>query len=358
MARIAIEAAVVERPGAPFRIEGLEVDPPGRDQILVRIKACGICHTDMVMREGDLPIPFPVILGHEGAGIVEAVGPEIDGIGPGDAVLLSFHSCGGCRACHEHQPGYCTEFVPRNFLGVRQPGEGGIWRGEQPIGGNIFGQSAFATHVLAHRDNVVKVAADLPLHLLAPLGCGIQTGAGTVLETLKVAPGDSIAIFGAGAVGLSALMAAVIAGAERIAVIDRQSQRLALARELGATETGSDIDALDGLFDHIVDTTGVAALLGPAIGKLAQRGNLALVAAYPPGQAAFDPAAVMSMGRRIVGVVEGGVDPQLFIPRLIDYFREGRLPLEKLVRTYDFADIVSAVEASEQGAVVKPVLLM
>lgn len=358
MARIAIRAAVVERPGAPFVIMGLDMDPPGPGQIRVRMVACGVCHTDMVMRDGGLPVPFPVILGHEGAGIVEAVGAGIDHVTVGDSVLLSFHSCGGCRSCHAHKPGYCAEFVPRNFQAVLRAGEGGVWRGSQAVNSNIFGQSAFATHALAHRDNVIKVDAGLPLHLLAPLGCSVQTGAGTVLETLDVAPGDTIAILGAGAVGLSAVMAAVIAGAGRIAVIDRHDHRLALARDLGATEAGSDLEGIAGLFDHIVDTTGVAALLPPAMLKLAQQGTLALVGAYPPGATTFDPAAIMSMGRRIVGVVEGGVDPQRFIPRLVDHYVNGRLPLEKLVETYAFADIEEAVAASAQGRVVKPVVLM
>jgi len=358
MGRIAIRAAVVETAGGPFHFETLAMDPPGPDQIRVRLHACGICHTDMVMRDGALPTPFPVILGHEGAGVVDAVGSAIDDVAVGDHVLLSFHSCGACGACHDHQPGYCVEFVPRNFMGVTKAGEGGIWRGDQRIGSNIFGQSAFATHALAHRDNVVRIDPDLPLDILAPLGCGIQTGAGTVLETLKVAPGQSIAILGAGAVGLSAVMAAVIAGAGRIVVIDRHASRLDLARTLGATETGDDLGSVEGLFDHIVDTTGVPSLLGPAVEKLAQRGTLALVGAYPPGGCAIDPSAIMSMGRRIVGVVEGGIDPQSFIPRLIGYYRDGRLPLEKLIQRYAFDDLQAAFAASESGAVVKPVVVM
>jgi len=355
---LTIDAAVIEQPGGPFQFEQLAMDPPGPDQVRVRIHACGICHTDMVMRAGDLPVPFPVILGHEGAGVVEAVGKDVVGLSPGDHVLLSFHSCGVCAACRDHEPGYCDEFVPRNFLGLRQPGEGGIRRGEQPVGSNIFGQSAFATHALAHKDNVVRIDADLPLDLLAPLGCGVQTGAGTVLETLDVQPGQSIAIMGAGAVGLSALMAAKIADAGRTCVIDRHAHRLALARELGATETVDSLSALEGSFDHVVDTTGVPALLEQAVALLTPRGTLALVGAYPPESIAIDPSAIMSMGRRIVGVVEGGIEPRSFIPRLIGYYREGRLPLEKLVRRYPFAQIEDAFAASEQGTVIKPVVVM
>ncbi|WP_294258674.1 NAD(P)-dependent alcohol dehydrogenase [uncultured Sphingomonas sp.] len=354
-----IQAAVTEAAGGTFTIETLRIDAPGPGQVLVRIVACGVCHTDMVMRDGALPVPFPAVFGHEGAGVVAAVGPGVTGLAPGDHVLLSFDSCGACPACHDHQPGYCPEFFPRNFLGTLGPDQGGLWRGEDRIGSNIFGQSAFATHALAHPRNVVKVDADLPLHLLAPLGCGIQTGAGTVLETLKVEAGQSIAIFGAGAVGLAAVMAAAIAGAARIALLDRHVHRLELGRELGATDIATGLEAMSGPFDHIVDTTGVPALLGPAIDLLAPRGTLALVGAYPPEpKLAIDAAAIMSVGRRIIGVVEGGIDPQRFLPELIAHYRAGWLPLEKLVRTYPFAAIDQAVHDSETGAVIKPVLLM
>lgn len=354
-----IQAAVTEAAGGTFTIEALRIDAPGPGQVLVRIVACGVCHTDMVMRDGALPVPFPAVFGHEGAGVVAGVGPGVTGLAPGDHVLLSFDSCGACPACHDHQPGYCPEFFPRNFLGTLGPDQGGLWRGEDRIGSNIFGQSAFATHALAHPRNVVKVDADLPLHLLAPLGCGIQTGAGTVLETLKVEAGQSIAIFGAGAVGLAAVMAAAIAGAARIALLDRHVHRLELGRELGATDIATGLEAMSGPFDHIVDTTGVPALLGPAIDLLAPRGTLALVGAYPPEpKLAIDAAAIMSVGRRIIGVVEGGIDPQRFLPELIAHYRAGWLPLEKLVRTYPFAAIDQAVHDSETGAVIKPVLLM
>lgn len=353
------KAAIVEAPSAPFEIASVTIDPPGQGQVLVEIYACGVCHTDMVMRDGALPVPFPSILGHEGAGIVAGVGPGVDGVKPGDHVLLSFHSCGHCPACHDHQPGYCREFVPRNFLGALGPNEGGISRDGGPIGSNIFGQSAFATHALAHSDNVVVIDPDLPLELLAPLGCGIQTGAGTVMETLRLKERQTIAILGAGAVGLAAVMAAHILGAGEIAVLDRHAPRLDLARSLGATQVAQDLTALGGPFDFIVDTTGVPALVAHAIPLLAARGTLALVGAYPPDSPiSLDLSAIMSVGRSIVGVVEGGIDPQQFIPRLIAHYRAGQLPLEKLVRTYPFAAIETAFEASEKGLVVKPVLIM
>lgn len=354
-----ITAAVTEAAGAPMRLEELRMDPPGPGQVLVRVAACGVCHTDMIMRDGELPVPFPAVLGHEGAGTVEAVGAGVASVAPGDSVLISFASCGICAACRDHEPGYCGEFVPRNFLGLVAEGQGGIWRGDQRIGSEIFGQSAFATHALAHEGNVVKVDPDLPLELLAPLGCSIQTGAGAVLQTAGVQPGQSVAVLGAGAVGLSAVMAAAIAGAERIALLDRHPARLAIGMELGATEIATSIREVSGPFDCIFDATGVPALLTSAVGLLGQRGILALVGAYPSGVAfPVEAAAVMSMGRRIVGVVEGGVDPQRFLPELVAHYRAGRLPLEKIVRTFPFARIEEAIHASETGAVIKPVLVM
>ena len=351
-------AAITEAPGSGFHLDSVELDPPGPGQVRVEIHTCGVCHTDMVMEEGHLPVPFPVIFGHEGAGVVEAVGPGVANVVPGDTVLLSFHSCGACPACRDDQPGYCGEFVPRNFLGALEPGQGGVHRNGKQIGSNIFGQSAFATHALAHSRNVVKIDPELPLALLAPLGCGIQTGAGTVMETLALKPGQSIAVFGAGAVGLAAVMAAKIMGAGSIAVLDLHASRLDLARELGATETASDIASLSGPYDHIVDTTGVPALVQRAVSLLAARGTLALVGAYPPAPMELDLSAIMSMGRRIVGVVEGGIDPQSFIPRLIRHYRAGELPLEKLVRFYPFSAIEEAFQASRSGEVIKPVLMM
>ena len=359
MPRLKAQAAIVEAPGAPFRIATVEIDPPGPGQVRVEIHACGVCHTDMVMRDGALPVPFPVIFGHEGAGVVEAVGHGVEDVKPGDHVLLSFHSCGHCPACDDHQPGYCREFVPRNFLGALGSGEGGVSRDGVAVGSNIFGQSAFATHALAHADNVVSIDPALPLALLSPLGCGIQTGAGTVMETLRLQPGQTIAVLGAGAVGLAAAMAARILGAGAIAVLDRHAPRLDLARELGATEVATSLAGLTGPYDFVVDTTGVPMVVEQAIALLAARGTLALVGAYPPDMPlALDLSAIMSLGRRIVGVVEGGIEPRRFIPRLIDHYRAGELPLDKLARTYPCSAIEEAFAASKDGSVVKPVLVM
>ncbi|QUD89663.1 NAD(P)-dependent alcohol dehydrogenase [Phenylobacterium montanum] len=363
-----IKAAICRRPGQPFVVEEVEIEDPRPDEVLVRLVATGVCHTDMVMRDQGLPVPLPAVLGHEGAGVVEKVGADVAECAPGDPVVMSFNSCGRCPSCADRAPAYCHDFFPRNFLGRRPDGTSGLSQGGEAINGEIFGQSSFATYALCHRANVVKVRKDAPLKLLGPLGCGIQTGAGTILEALRVRPGAAVAILGAGAVGLSAVMAARIAKAGTIAVADLHRGRLETAMALGATHAveaapGQSIDQLVGPdrlagFDYMVDTTGVGDVVNAAAMTLAPRGVLALVGAYSPdARLCLDMAFLMSAGRSVVGVVEGGVEPAQFIPRLVDYYMSGELPLDRLVRFFPFDQINEAVRASETGAVIKPVLV-
>lgn len=363
------QAAVLRSSSTPMAIEVIEIAEPRPDEILVKIAGVGVCHTDMVMRDGLLPVPQPVVLGHEGAGRVIAVGSAVSDVVPGDHVALSFSSCGHCPSCDVHEPAYCHSWVPLNFFGVRPDGTTALVgaRGEM-IHSHIFGQSSFATHALVQRRNAVKVDQDLPIALLGPLGCGVMTGAGAVLNSLKIREGSSVAIIGTGAVGLSAVMAAKIAGAATIIAIDRHAERVSLAQELGAThgvvaDGRSIAEIVQSLgiapLDYAVDTTGVVPLVEQAIEALAPRGEAALVAAFAPGaRISFDATHVMSGGRVIRGVVEGGADPQTFIPELIGYFREGRFPFDRLIKTYAFADILTALADGEEGRVVKPVLLM
>lgn len=361
-------AAVLRAPGGPMAIEPVEIDAPRAGEVLVEIVATGICHTDMVMRDGLLPVPRPVVLGHEGAGRVVEAGEGVDGLAPGDPVVLSFASCGHCPSCDAASPAYCHDFFPRNFFGARADGSTALRAGGEAIHSHVFGQSSFATHVLAPARNVVKVADDLPLELLGPLGCGILTGAGTVLNALRPRPGASIVVVGAGAVGLSAVMAARIAEAAAIVAIDRNPDRVALARSLGATDAlvadGRDLEALLrsvglGQIDYAIDTTGNVALVEQAIGVLAPRGEMALVAAFAPGAAiGVDATHVMSGGRVIRGIVEGSADPQRFIPELIAHYRAGRLPFDRLVAFYPFEELDAAIAAGESGRVVKPIVRM
>ena len=365
---ISINAAVLREKRASPVIENLFLDDPMEDEILVRIVGVGVCHTDMVMRDALLPVPLPVVLGHEGAGVVEAVGHGVGDLAVGDHVVLSFSSCGSCKACAQHQPAYCATWAPLNFSGSRADGGTALTDSTgMPVHSHIFGQSSFASHVVVSRRNAVKVDTDLPLELLGPLGCGIQTGAGAVLNACRVRQGSSVAVIGAGAVGLSAVMAARLAGAAIVVAVDLIEQRVAFSHEVGATHgfvatSGSMLDHAVAAgcptgFDYIIDTTGNTSVCNAAIAALTNCGELALVGAYAPGtDFQVDAAFLMSGGRVVRGVVEGSADPATFIPQLITHYRAGRFPFDRLVRYFDFADIATAIAAGETGQVIKPVL--
>ena len=231
----AVSAAVVRKKGGPFIIEKLRLEEPRADEVLVRIVATGMCHTDMVVRDQVYPVPQPIVLGHEGAGVVEKVGSNVVKVRPGDHVVLTFMSCGHCNLCAQGRPANCVNFNAHNFSGARADGTGSLRDDHGPVHDHFFGQSSFSTFAVANERNVVKVPKEAPLELLGPLGCGIQTGAGAVMNALKVGPGASFAAFGAGAVGLSAVMAARAVGATTIIAVDVVPARLALAKEIGAT---------------------------------------------------------------------------------------------------------------------------
>ncbi|WP_214326659.1 NAD(P)-dependent alcohol dehydrogenase [Nonomuraea sediminis] len=339
-----IEAAVLRSAAEPYAIEKLELAGPGPGQVLVRIAGVGFCHTDLLGRAG--LVPTPVILGHEGSGVVEAVGPGVTGIEQGQHVVLSFDSCGDCVNCREANPAYCDTFFPRNLSAT-----------EGPVGGVLSGwfqQSSFASHAIAGVRNVVPIDQDVPLEIMGPLGCGIQTGAASVLLALKVAAGSSIAVFGAGAVGLAAVMAARVAGATTIIAVDLHESRLELARELGATHTCTDAAEVSGV-QYAFDTTGVPSVIAAAVNALRPTGVCGLVG-IGQGDLVLNGNA-LSGGKTVMGILEGGAVPQTFIPRMIELWKQGRFPFDRLVTTFPLAEIDRAEAASLSGEVVKPVLL-
>jgi aryl-alcohol dehydrogenase len=366
MSRIT-RAAVVESGGAPFTFADVELDAPGPHEAVVRMVATGLCHTDLTVASGGLPFPLPGVLGHEGAGVVEAVGPAVTGVAPGDHVVLSFTSCGACRNCQGGHPAYCATWLPLNLLGGRRAdGTSTVHRGGAPLGGHFFGQSSFAERALADERSLVKVDADVPLETVAPLGCGVQTGVGAVWNVLKPATGSTVVVLGAGAVGLSAVMAASLTPATRIVAVDRVGERLALARELGATHTANSADADLGEAlaeitrgqgaDGVVETTGSAAVLRQGVDALAARGTLVVVGAPPFGtEVALDVNGLLT-GKRIVGLTLGDAETQTFIPALVRLVKEGRLPLHRLISSYPFAEIDQAVRDMRAGKAIKPVL--
>jgi aryl-alcohol dehydrogenase len=365
MAMINAKAAILQATQQPLVIEEVEVGDPGPGEVRVRMVATGICHTDLLMMSGHMPVQLPTVLGHEGAGVVESVGPAVTNLSPGDHVVLSYAHCGECAPCEEGQPTYCDQFVPRNFACCRLNGSTSLqWR-HQRVGSHFFGQSSFATHAVCPASNVVKVAADLPLELLGPLGCGIQTGAGAVMNSLKVRPGSSLAVFGTGAVGLSAVMAGRVVSASKIVAIDRNPERLKLALELGADHAvdASKEDVAGRLAallprgcDYAIDTTGVPEVVNQAVAALASRGTCGLIAGVPGRDGSLPILHLLAGGRLIRGIVEGDSVALVFIPKLIDLHRQGRFPMSRLVRYFPFEEINSAIAATASGEVVKPIL--
>jgi len=363
-----ITAAVVRSRSGPFGLEALEIEEPRAGEVLVRVVATGVCHTDMVMRGQDLPTPQPVVLGHEGAGVVERVGAGVTKVAPGDHVVMTFNSCGGCPSCRDHAPTYCHEFFPRNFIGVRPDGSSGLSKSGETIHANIFGQSSFATYALCHERNAVKVPHTAPLEILGPLGCGVMTGAGAVMNALRVEAGRSLAVFGAGAVGLSAVLAARAVDAGPIVVVDVNPARLQLALELGAQyaldgRAGGAVERIREITgagaDYTLDTTANLTVMRQAVDALAPRGTCGLVGASKMGdELCLDAVALMSGGRAVRGVVEGDADPDVFIPRLIELHRAGRFPFDRLIAFYPFDAINQAVADAEAGRVIKPVVRM
>ena len=358
------KAAIVGEKSGRFQVAEVELDELRDDEVLVRIVGVGVCHTDLICRDQLYPVSFPAVFGHEGSGVVERVGTRVSKVQPGDHVVLTFRACGQCVACKRGDPTHCPNIFGCNFGGVRGDGSATIRHQGVPIFGNFFNQSSFAAHAIAAEANAVKVAKDVPLELLGPLGCGIQTGAGAVLNTFKPAAGSSIAIFGCGSVGLSALMAAKAVGCTTIIAVDINPARLVLARELGATHAFDprscnvveEIQKLGGGADFSLETTAIPAVFRQAVDCLTVPGVCGLVGAAPMGtEVTFDMNSIM-FGRSVVGIIEGQSVPDHFIPKLVDLYRQGSLPLEKIVGFYAFDDIDQAVRDSESGKVVKAIL--
>lgn len=360
-----ITAAVLREPGQPFLLEPHELDDPRPDEVLVRIHSTGLCHTDIAVRDQHLPLPLPMIVGHEGAGVVERVGSQITHVAPGDHVVLVIDSCGECIMCKAGYNPYCVNLQKINLSGCRPDGSCRIVD-EPDVRGSFFGQSSFATYALGTRHNVVKVPKDLDLAVLGQLGCGIQTGAGAVLNRLKPEPGSSLLICGAGPVGIAAVMAAKVAGCGTIAVLERAPGRLKAVGDFGATHVidGNLGDAAferlreicpDG-FDNVIDTTGVQQVIDHVVPLVRPLGTCVLLA---PGKTVTLPlSTMMARGLNVCSHSCGHIASDIFIPQMIELWREGRFPIDRLVTTFPFDQINEACAAAERGDVIKAVVVM
>ena len=360
-----IVAAVVREKSGTFEVEALEIEAPRSNEVLVRIVGVGVCHTDLSCRDQMYPVPFPSVLGHEGAGVVEAVGENVTKVQPGDHVVLSYRSCGECRNCQKDDPSHCLRIFECNFSGTRDDGSCTLHKGSEILHGNFFRQSSFASYALATEANTIKVNKTAPLELLGPLGCGIQTGAGAVMNSLQPEAGESLVVFGCGSVGLSAVMAAKIEGCEPIIAVDLNEERLALALSLGATHSINPmqvdvvekvVDITNGGADYSLECTASPQVFRQAVDCLCVTGVCGLVGAAPMGtEVSLDMNSIM-FGRTVKGIIEGDSIPDVFIPKMVELYLEGVFPIDRLISFYSLAEIDQAVADSEQGKVIKAVL--
>ncbi|WP_413062405.1 zinc-dependent alcohol dehydrogenase family protein (plasmid) [Sphingomonas carotinifaciens] len=369
-----IEAAVLRQRGAPLpyadsrplAIETLELDPPGKSEVLVRIAAAGLCHSDLSVINGDRPRPVPMALGHEAAGVVEALGEGVDDLAVGDHVVMVFMpSCGHCLPCAEGRPALCGPGAAANGAGTLLSGGTRL----HDAGGAVhhhLGCSAFASHAVVSRRSLVRIDADLPLHEAALFGCAVLTGVGAVVNTAAVKAGQTVAVIGLGGVGLAAVLGAVAAGAAQVIAVDLSDDKLALAREMGATAVvKARAEAVDhvrtltnGGCDVVLEMAGSVRALESAV-AMTRRGGTTVTAGLPPPDAALPVNVVALVGeeRTLKGSYIGTCVPARDIPRYVALYRAGRLPVDRLVSGYlTLADINRGFDDLHAGRAVRQIV--
>ncbi|KAJ5623016.1 hypothetical protein N7490_011621 [Penicillium lividum] len=373
---IPTKAFVVEAPNAPFVLQDVVLDELRDNEVLVEMKYTGLCHTDIVVQQGAIPAgDYPAVLGHEGAGVVRRVGSAVKdkSLKEGDQVFLSFTTCDSCKFCKDGRKGFCHNFTQINFAGVRgmSAADSPISTpGGQPIRGQFFGQSSMSKLAIVNEASIVKSEfefSDSDLAALAPLGCGYLTGAGTVLNILKPKPSSRLVVLGMGAVGLAAMMAARALGVETVVAVDIVDSKLELATSLGATHrlnTKHVSDLAEGLHemfpdgvDNILDTTGFVPLLQSSISALGHGGTLVFVGLAPAtGTLTFSPLEIMISCKRVIGAIEGSSDPAKLLPQLLEWYKQGKFPVDKLAKIYNTDSLDQALEDLKAGKIIKPIL--
>ena len=334
-----MKAAVLYEANTPLKVEDVTLDEPQQNEILVKIVASGVCHSDLHFMKGDMPQPVPFVPGHEGAGIVEKVGPGVTTVQPGDHVVLNIaFSCGKCPRCYEGRPTLCVENLPIQMMATLPGGGTRLHKGDQTLY-HLFGLACFAESVVVHERSAIKIREDAPLEVVCILGCGVSTGIGAAINTADVSPGESIAIFGCGGVGLSAIMGAKLAGAGKIIAID----------------TVAEITG--GGADYAIECIGNVNVMVQALGSV-RTGGICVVAGMAPLADTLSVAPFhFLLGKTITGSTQGDVVPQIDIPRYIDLFMAGKLPIDKLItKNYNLDQINDAFEALIKGEAIKSVI--
>ncbi|BAQ08925.1 Zn-dependent alcohol dehydrogenases, class III [Bacillus sp. OxB-1] len=363
-----VKAAVVNGVNEKYEMEELTLSELRADEVLVKVVATGICHSDEALRIGDAEYPMPAVFGHEGAGIIEKVGSAVKDLAVGDQVVMAYDYCGTCPSCRTGHPSSCKDWTPINFGSPRSDGTYIFTKADGTPVSNFFNQSSFSTYTITYANNLIKVDPETDLRLVGPLGCGLLTGFGTIVNGLKPETNSSIAIFGTGAVGLGALMTAKIEGCSPIIAIDIHDSRLERAKELGATHTiNSRVENLEERIAEItggigvnysIDTTGISSVMKSSLDILTIGGSTVPLA-VTPNSLEFNPFTELTLNnRKVVGVLMGDAVPQLAIPKLIQYHKEGKFPFDKLVKFYKFDEINEASEDSNSGKTIKPILII
>ena len=351
----------------PLSVETVTLDPPGRGEVLVAIKAAGLCHSDLSVINGDRPRPMPMALGHEAAGLVEAVGEGVGDLAPGDRVVMVFMpSCGCCSPCAEGRPALCEPGAAANGRGELLAGG----RRLHGAGGELnhhLGCSAFADRAVVSRRSLAKVPDDLPFEHAALFGCAVLTGVGAVVNTAGVRAGQSVAVVGLGGVGLASVLGALASGASPVVAVDLSEDKLALARSLGPVKTvnAADPDAVDqvraltgGGADFVFEMAGSARAL-EAAWRMTRRGGTTVTAGLPPPGAALavNIVSLVAEERILKGSYIGTCVPARDIPRYVGLFREGRLPVDRLLSgTIDLNGINAAFDRLADGQAVRTVI--
>ncbi|KMK78205.1 NAD(P)-dependent alcohol dehydrogenase [Alkalihalobacillus pseudalcaliphilus] len=362
-----IKAAVINSVNEPYVMEELNISEPNDNELLVKMVASGMCHSDVAVRKGFNEFPLPIILGHEGSAIVEKVGSNVQGFEIGDHVVVSFGYCGQCDNCRTGIPGSCYDWSEINMSATREDGSAYFTREDGTPVTRFFGQSSFSTHSIVGSSSLTKIDKSLDLRLFGPLGCGFMTGSGAVLNGIKPEPGSTIAVFGTGAVGMAAMMAAKVAGCSKVIAVDIHESRLDLAKQLGATHVinSKNENAQEQILaltsgrgvNYSVDTTGVGQVVRTAIEVLAVGGSIAPVAVGKDITISTINDLAMK-NRNIVGVLMGRAIPQLSIRQMVDFYEAGNFSFDKLVEYYSIDDINQAEADSLSGKTIKPILIM